>query len=131
MLVVGILAMLAVLVVPNLLNTGERAKRDVAKQLVGPSGTISSAINQFRMNHGKWPERLVDLIEKPDYLEDDSDWGPYLDKTQEFKDPWKHELIYKGGEDAQVNQDAFDLICVGPDGKEGNEDDITNFKKEK
>ena len=127
MLVIGILAMLALFVVPSFIGQSAKAKLGAAKAMVGPSGPIASAISNFHMDFGKYPESLKDLIERPSDLDDDKQWTRYME-TDEFKDPWHNELIYK--EPGDVREDGYDLISMGPDGKEGGDDDIGNFRKE-
>ena len=80
---------------------------------------------------GRYPESLMDLIEKPSDLdeEDGPVWkGPYIQDPRSFKDPWGHEYQYKSPGD--VNQEAYDMWSMGKDGQDGTEDDITNYKKE-
>ena len=51
--------------------------------------------------------------------------GPYLDKLPE--DPWGNPYIYYYP--GKHNPNAYDLLSVGPDGKEGTDDDIGNWMK--
>jgi general secretion pathway protein G len=65
---------------------------------------------------------LQDLVQKAD---GDTNWhGPYLDKLP--VDPWKHPFIYTYP--GKHNTNSFDLLTVGPDGKEGTADDIGNWQ---
>ncbi|MCG3136680.1 MAG: Type II secretion system protein G [Phycisphaerae bacterium] len=127
MLVIGILAMLAVFVVPAFLGQREKANEGTAQSMVGPSGPVATALGLFFNDFGKYPERLKDLIEKPDYVPENFKWKPYME-TLEFKDPWGNELVYL--QPGKVHEDGYDLLSMGPDGKEGTDDDVTNFKKE-
>lgn len=49
--------------------------------------------------------------------------GPYLDKLPE--DPWSYAYVYHFP--GRHNTD-YDLLSVGPDGKEGTADDIGNWQ---
>ena len=128
MLVLGILVVLAAFVVPAVTGTGERAKVRAAQAQVGSSGSLSMAIQLFRQDIGRYPEQLIDLVERPDDIdEDDNRWSKYLDQPN-FTDPWGNELVYR--EEGEVNEDGFDVLSKGPDGEEDTEDDIGNFRKE-
>ncbi len=131
MLVLGVLVLLFALLVPNLVRTGEAAKEDLCEAMVGSTSPLSSSIEQFHLRIGEYPRILVDLYQKPDWLSETvtAKWYQFV-KEPKFTDPWGHELVYKGGDDADVNKDGFDLICIGKDGKEGTEDDKPNFKKQ-
>ncbi len=86
------------------------------------------AIQLFRQDIGRYPEKLIDLVERPDDIEDDDKrWSKYLDQPN-FTDPWGNELVYR--EEGEVNEDGFDVLSKGPDGEEDTEDDIGNFRKE-
>ena len=132
LLVVGILALLAAFVVPNLMNSGRRAMIGIAKTAIGGNGPISQALDKYQFDVGVYPETdegLKALFEMPSSIDEEDDkWhGPYLKgDPEELKDPWKNEYQYKCPGD--VNEDSFDLWSNGPDGKEGTDDDIKNWK---
>ena len=44
-------------------------------------------------------------------------------------DPWGHSYIYVCP--GKHNPSGYDLYSAGPDGREGNEDDITNWQQKK
>ena len=69
----GILVLLALFVVPAIRGAGEAAKIDLAKAMVGPSGTISNQLELFYQRMNRYPERLADLYERPDYVEEDDE----------------------------------------------------------
>jgi len=133
LLVVGILALLAAFVVPNLIGAGDQAKNDIAKMAVGRTGEIGKALQRFRMDMGVYPETdegLKALFERPSGVdEDDKRWkGPYLDGTpEEMKDPWEHEYQYRSP--GEFNEDSFDLWSLGKDGKDGTDDDVKNWRE--
>ena len=129
MLVLGILVVLAAFVIPAVTGTGTAAKKSAAKVMVGPSGTISMAIEQYFLQLNQYPEQLMDLVERPDDIDDDDDrWYQFLNSTADFMDPWQKELVYRNP--GEVNEDGFDLLSIGPDQEEDTEDDIGNFRKE-
>ncbi len=128
MLVLGILVVLAAFVIPAVSGMGERAKIRVAETQVGDSGSLAMAIYEFRQELGHYPEKLVDLVERPDDIDEDDDrWFKFIEKPS-FDDPWGNEIVYR--QEGEINEDSFDLLSVGPDGEEDTEDDIGNFRKE-
>ncbi len=129
MLVLGILVVLAAFVIPTISGAGTAAKVQAARAMVGPSGTISMAIEQYFLALNQYPEQLMDLVERPDDIEDEDDrWYQFINSTADFMDPWQEELVYRYPGD--VNEDGFDLLSIGPDLEEDTEDDIGNFRKE-
>jgi general secretion pathway protein G len=90
---------------------------------------FKSALNTFQVDVGHYPTNsgAVELLRMPP---GSSKWhGPYLDAKAIPKDPWGHDYIYECP--GRHNTNSFDLICVGPDGKRGTEDDITNWQIKK
>ena len=57
---------------------------------------------------------------------DAQNWkGPYLKEIP--KDPWNNEYIYECP--GKNNPTSYDLMSMGPDGRSGSEDDITNWQQ--
>lgn len=132
LIVAGILALLAAFVVPSLMKTGIQAKEELARAGVGHAGPLAGQIDKFYLDVGQYPESLEDLIKQPSYIEEDDEgrnpWrGPYLKAASGLKDPFKNEYQYKYPGD--VYEDAYDLWSMGVDGKDGTEDDITPWPK--
>ncbi len=128
MLVLGILVVLAAFVIPAMSGAGTQAKMKAAKAMVGSSGTISMQIEQYFFQISEYPEKLIDLIERPDSIDDDDErWYQFL-KEASFTDPWGEELVYRYP--GEVHEDGFDLLSKGPDKEEDTEDDIGNFRRE-
>ncbi len=129
MLVLSILVVLAAFVIPAMSGAGTQAKKDAAKAMVGPSGSLSMAIEQYFLKLGTYPERLTDLVERPDDIDEDDDrWYQFVKDTANFLDPWSNELVYRYPGD--VHEDGYDLLSIGPDQEEDTDDDIGNFRKE-
>jgi general secretion pathway protein G len=129
MLVLGILVVLAAFVIPQMSGAGTQAKIDAAKAMVGPSGTISQRIEEYFLRIGTYPEQLMDLVERPDDMDEDDDrWYQFVSDTANFLDPWQNELVYRFPGD--VREETYDLLSKGPDGEEDTEDDLGNFRKE-
>jgi general secretion pathway protein G len=121
MLVVVIIGILAALVIPRITGESEHARKVTAYTDV--NGGIKSAVDHYEVDNGKFPNNLQDLIVAP---ADAKNWrGPYLDKAQLPVDPWKKTYVYHFP--GKHNPNGYDLLSVGPDGKEGTDDDIGNW----
>ena len=126
LMVIVILGVLAALIVPQFTGTRERAMVDTAKIQVS---SLDNDLERFKMHCGRFPtsdEGLAALLQKPDDEEIADKWaGPYVKKAP--KDPWGHDLIYECP--GRYNEDSYDLSSAGPNGQEGDDDDITNWEK--
>ncbi|MFH0889339.1 MAG: type II secretion system major pseudopilin GspG [Planctomycetota bacterium] len=111
------------MVIPHLC-TFVVAKKAVAKADIT---IISQALEMYKTDNRCFPtteQGIKALVEKP--LPPPSNWGgPYLKK--EPVDSWQKPYKYRCP--SQNGQPDFDLWSLGPDGKDGTEDDITNWKK--
>lgn len=121
MLVVIIIGVLAAMVMPRFVGRTEEARKARAKADV--DANIALALDMFEMDIGRYPtqeEGLAALRSNPGSL---SDWkGPYLKKDP--TDPWGKAYIYKFP--GSHNND-YDLFSTGPNGIEGDKDDIVNW----
>ncbi len=121
MLVVVIIGILAALVIPKIAGNSERARQTAATADI--NGGIKSALGQYEIDNGFYPKSLQDLLVQPSNAKN---WhGPYLDKLP--VDPWGNPYIYYFP--GKHNQTGYDLLSVGPDGKEGTDDDVVNWTK--
>jgi len=111
LVVMAIIAMLAVMVAPNLFNQQAGAMRDIARTEIS---TLEAALDIYRLDVGEYPDTLDGL------MEDDTDrasWnGPYLRRAVPT-DPWDNEYVYES------RGREFTLISYGADGISGGEDD--------
>ncbi|HPF39931.1 MAG TPA: type II secretion system major pseudopilin GspG [Phycisphaerae bacterium] len=129
LLVVGLLALLAAFAIPALVGQSEEAKKKMVVGVIGPNGGITQAIDLYKSNTGQYPEDLKDLMEKPSDDDVAEKWiGPYLKDEQMLQDPWGHTYVYRYPGDHR--EDSFDLYSLGPDGIDGNDDDINNWKED-
>lgn len=122
LVVIGILAVIAAIVAPNLLGKADDANVNATKVQIEQ---IGAAIDLYRLETGKYPESLTDLVEKP---ADNERWkGPYLRKKSLLQDPWHNDIQYAyPGEHAK-----YDLYSYGSDGQpggEGNDAEIGNWE---
>ena len=125
LLVLVILGILAAIVVPKFAGRTEDARKAAAATQIS---SFSTALDAFEVDNGYYPKGksgLGDLVVAP---RDAQNWkGPYLKDMP--KDPWQHDYIYECP--GRMNKTSYDLSSAGPDGKLGNEDDITNWQNTK
>lgn len=119
--VIALLAVLAAVVAPNLLGKASDANRKSAEIQLEK---ISSSVELYRLETGRYPESLEDLVVQPQGVDR---WkGPYVRKRSQLKDPWGNDLVIRQpGENGK-----FDLVSYGADGQpggEGDDADITNW----
>jgi general secretion pathway protein G len=119
LLVVTIIGILAALVIPRIAGTGERARQTAARADI--NGGIKSALGAYEVDNGFYPKSLQDLLQQPSNARN---WhGPYLDKLP--LDPWGNAYVYYYP--GKHNPTGYDLLSIGPDQKEGTDDDIGNW----
>ena len=121
MLVVVIIGILAAVIGPKLSGKTNTARIKATRSSIE---SLKTTLGLFEMHAGRFPttdEGLDSLLDKPADLNDDEWEGPYLKEWP--KDSWGEDFIYRSP--GEVNSD-FDLISMGPDKKEGTDDDITN-----
>lgn len=121
LIVIIILGLLAALVTPKLVGKVGKSKPKIAQAQIQ---AFSNAIDIFKLDMGRYPKDLEELVKKVD----DSKWeGPYLPKEIPL-DPWGHRYEYKcPGEEGR----DYDIISYGADGTSGGEGenaDIVSWK---
>ena len=125
LLVLVILATLAAIVYPKIAGRSEQARQTAANTQIA---AFSTALNSYEVDSGTFPKGksgLQDLVVQP--RESQSWHGPYLDSIP--KDPWGNEYVYECP--GKFNPSSYDLLSMGPDGRVGGEDDVTNYKTKK
>lgn len=128
LLVVGILALLAAFVVPNLIGTREDANIKITQTKLD---ALSNTMALFNLHMGRYPKELKELTEPPDDEAEAAKWkGPYIEDASKLTDAWGNEFQYLGNEDAKANEGRYDIWSKGKDGEDGTDDDIGNWKKD-
>ena len=123
MLVVTIIGILAALVIPKIAGKSEQARVTAAHADI--YGGIKTALDSYEVDNGFYPKSLQDLIQQPSNARN---WhGPYLDPATLPIDPWGNPYVYYYP--GKHNPSGYDLLSVGPDGKEGTDDDIGNWTR--
>ena len=119
LLVMVIIAILATILVPRVVNRVGQAKNTKAQ---ADLATLKQALTAFDIDNGRYPttsEGLSALITKPPDL---PNWQKTLDKNTLPMDPWGRPYIYRCPGN---NGNDFDLLSGGPDGQEGSPGAIT------
>ena len=115
MIVIAILGLLASVVVVAVMDQLENSKVKTTKLKMG---TIKTALNQYKVNHGEYPggDGLKKLLNPPEGMR------PYLKGKDVPKDSFGNAIIYKASTGS--NGVPFELISKGSDGQMGTDDDI-------
>jgi len=113
-----IIGLLATLVVTKVATKIDQARVTTTKANLK---SLHSAVNQFKMDTGRFlseDEGLMELVEQPS---DVANWEPggYLETTEIPKDGWGNEFIY---ERFPESGKPFVIKSFGSDGEEGGED---------
>ena len=111
LLVLTILAILAGIVIPNIVKRGDQARETAAQADIA---NVITALSVFEVDNGYFPkgrDGLQSLITRPG---DAQNWkGPYLQKNKVPLDPWKNPYIYEYP--GKHNPASFDLYTKGRD----------------
>jgi general secretion pathway protein G len=119
LLVVAIIGILAALVLPRIVGVTDKSRITAAQADI--KGGIKTALDRYEIDNGFYPRSFNDLIQAPS---DAKHWGgPYLDQVP--VDPWGQPYVYYYP--GKRNPTSYDLLSIGPDAKEGTDDDIGNW----
>ena len=116
--VLAIIALVAALIVPNVIGRPDQARVTVAQTDLK---SIGAALKMYRLDNGDYPttaQGLAALVTKPSGEPEPRDWqaGGYLERLP--VDPWGRAYAYRSPGDANA---AFTLSSLGKDGKQGGE----------
>ncbi len=129
MVVLVIIAIIAAMIVPNVIDRPDRARVTVAETDIR---AIASALELYRLDNRTYPttgQGLAALVSRPSSAPIPSNWaaGGYLPELP--VDPWNNEYVYTSpGRDG-----AYDLVSLGADGAPGGEGtaaDISRFDRD-
>ncbi len=115
MVVVVILAVLAVIVLPNIMDRPDEARKVQAQQNIK---AIASALKLYKLDNYVFPttdQGLEALVSKPTAEPTPRKWQQYLSSLP--KDPWGRAYLYL----SPGVTGGFDLYTLGADGAEGGE----------
>jgi general secretion pathway protein G len=124
LLVLVILVVLGAIVVPMFGGIGESANVKAATTQVG---FLENAVDMYKFETKQMPGSLDDLVNKPSDAKVAKNWsGPYMKGNKDLVDPWDNPYKYESK--GKKNQGGYDVWSVGPDGQDGTDDDIGNWK---
>ena len=117
MVVLVIIALVAAIIVPNVIGRPDEARATVAQSDIR---AIASALELYRLDNQSYPttaQGLAALAEKPTAPPAPRNWvqGGYL--TSVPVDPWGNDYLYRSPGD----RGAFDLVSLGSDAAPGGE----------
>jgi len=94
-------------------------------RVVGDFKGLESALMGYKTLAGRYPSQsqgLKALVEKPTTSPRPKRWRQIQTKPQ--LDPWGNEYIYKFP--GTIDKTMPEIICMGDDGQEGTEDDMSS-----
>ena len=118
MVVLAIIALIAGLAAPRVIENFGRAKSQAAEVQLN---SIKGALQLYYIDVGRYPSEaqgLAALLSAPDNVEG---WrGPYIEEVENLSDPWGRQMLYRSPGETK----PFDLFTYGRDGQPGgtNED---------
>ena len=122
MVVVVILSILAVFVVPKIMDKPEQARKTQARQNIR---IIESALNLYKLDNFQYPstdQGLEALVTKPTGSPEPKNWNKdgYIERLP--KDSWGNTYQYLN----PGTRGKIDVFSMGPDGT-ASDDDIGNW----
>ena len=119
LVVVVIIAVLAAVIGPRLLNQGDKARTVAARQQLENFGL---ALGQYHLDTGGYPsteQGLQALVTQPSNDPHPTRWYQLFRELP--KDPWGSDYIYRNP--GQKNSGGYDLYSAGPDRQADTGDD--------
>ncbi len=118
LVVLAIIAVMAFLIVPNVIGRPDQARVTVAQTDLR---TISAALKMYRLDNGEYPtteQGLTALAMRPSSGPAPVNWSPdgYLEKVP--ADPWGRPYTYRS---PVQGGSGFEIVSLGKDGKAGGE----------
>ena len=125
LVVVAIMAVLAALIVPNVLDRADDARRTAARTDVN---NLMQALKLFKLDNHRYPtaeQGLRSLVQKPTTGPIPPNWKPYIEKLPQ--DPWGRDYQYiNPGVKGEI--DVFSYGADGQAGGEGKDEDIGSWQ---
>lgn len=125
MVVLVIIGVLGALIVPNLLDRADDARRTAARTDIT---NVMQALKLYRLDNQRYPtteQGLQALVARPTSGPQPNNWKPYIEKLP--NDPWGNPYQYLNpGIKGEV--DVMSLGANGQPGGEGNDADIGSWQ---
>lgn len=127
MVVVIIIGVLTALIAPNIIGQSDKARITAAKADIH---TIAMQLDLYKLDNFFYPstdQGLQALVTKPSGSPEPKNWKSdgYLPRLP--IDPWLNSYIYV----SPGAHGSYDLSSPGPDGRPGNDDDVSNWDAKK
>ncbi|NLT67707.1 MAG: type II secretion system major pseudopilin GspG [Acidobacteria bacterium] len=120
--VLVILGLLATVVAPRVYDKLMKGREEIAKIQIKE---LEGALQLYAFDMGRYPNSAEGLEALVRNVSNSSAWnGPYLSKKELPRDPWDEPYKYR----CPGLHGDFDLFSTGPDGADGGDDDICNWK---
>ena len=113
--VLAIIALIAGLIVPNVIGRPDEARVTVA---AADLRTISAALKMYRLDNGGYPtteQGLAALAERPTRAPLPRTWPEEGYLAEVPRDPWDRPYVYRKA----PGSSAFELMSLGKDGQVG------------
>ncbi len=115
--VLAIIALIAGLIVPNVIGRPDEARLTVA---AADLRTISAALKMYRLDNGTYPtteQGLAALAARPTASPIPRTWPEEGYLAEVPRDPWDRPYVYR----RSAGSSGFELLSLGRDGKPGGE----------
>ena len=114
LVVLVIIGLIAAVAIPQVMRLLESAKHKSAKIQLE---TLSHSLNFYQIDMDEYPATQPGLNALWLPVTQNPAWsGPYVRELRQIRDPWGHDFVYRS---PGTGRRAFDLICLGADGREG------------
>lgn len=113
--VLVIIGLVATIVVMNVAGSVSTGRKTTAKAMLVELG---QAVDTFKLNHGKLPSSLQDLVTAPGWVRSGYPTGGYLKTKTVPPDPWGGAYAY-----SVESNGEYRLLSFGQDGQPGGEGD--------
>lgn len=125
-IVIGLIALIAGLIIPRVGGLFGGAEEDVVRTYVRTG--IATNLMQYRLHMGSFPSTEQGLEALRSNPTGSNRWrGPYVDGSIE-PDPWDQPYQYRYP--GSRNPNSYDLWSMGPDRQNGTADDIGNWEED-
>jgi general secretion pathway protein G len=113
----AILVLLSSLAIVGIMQIQGSTQNDAA---VTQIGTLKQTCKMFKLNVGRYPASLNELVTVPPGMSPQAWKGPYLDEGRLPSDPWGNPFNYSADE----LSDIVTITSNGRDGQMGTADDV-------
>jgi general secretion pathway protein G len=123
---IAILALLALVVGPLVMGQLDKARMSSTRSNLS---SIKTATDMFKVDTGKYPTKLRDLVEKPKEEAVARNWqkGGYLQGAEVPQDAWHEDFVFKR---TPEGKNPYELYSYGPNGPSAPKEEWISVWKE-